>query len=280
MKTKQVKKMKEPFRRYCYWIAEREKIRLAKERGEPKPWTDDEILQSYRFCNVRRMDDKVSQWLVKNWYKPNYSHKNMLLACALARFINKPESLAIIGFPKNWSPSTIKHKLRKHRDAGNTVFNGAYMVRGNEGEDKIECVVDYYVTPLKKVKVSTRFMKDAWETVSDCFGFGSFMAGQVVADLRWATEGAWVDRLYWAPMGPGSARGMNRIHGRDLEFPLKQEQFLDELLGLTDKAQQELPESLTNRLEMIDWQNCLCEFDKMERTLWEGRRPKARYQGV
>ena len=50
-----------PLNRLVYFITEREAIRLKKEAGEPKPWTSDPILQQYRFCNVRRMDDKVSK---------------------------------------------------------------------------------------------------------------------------------------------------------------------------------------------------------------------------
>jgi len=80
MKIEQVKKL-DVQERWLYWIKEREKIRLAKDAGDSKPWTDDVILQSYRFCNVRRMDDKVSQWLLNNWYKPYRGHPHMLKAC-------------------------------------------------------------------------------------------------------------------------------------------------------------------------------------------------------
>ena len=34
-----------------YWIRERESIRLLKEGGKSKPYTSDEILRDYRFCN-------------------------------------------------------------------------------------------------------------------------------------------------------------------------------------------------------------------------------------
>ena len=107
MKIEAVKKLSVSSR-LLYWIQEREKVRQLKEAGAPKPWTDDEVLQRYRFCNVRRMDDKVSRWLFENWYQPNFDHPNMLLACALARFINLPASLEVIGFPTQWRPDKIK----------------------------------------------------------------------------------------------------------------------------------------------------------------------------
>jgi hypothetical protein len=87
-----------PLERMAYWIEEREAIRLKREAGESKPWTQDPILLGYRFCNVRRMDDRVSRWLLENWYQPYLDHPSMLVNVALARFINNPPILQEIGF--------------------------------------------------------------------------------------------------------------------------------------------------------------------------------------
>lgn len=40
------------------WIGEREVVRLRREAGEPKPWTDDPILRECSFCNVRREEGR------------------------------------------------------------------------------------------------------------------------------------------------------------------------------------------------------------------------------
>ena len=40
--------------RYFYWQEERESIRRKKENGLPAPWTDDPILQEFKFCQVYR----------------------------------------------------------------------------------------------------------------------------------------------------------------------------------------------------------------------------------
>ena len=267
------------FERFCYFIKERESIRLKRLAGEEPPWTDDWILQTYRFTNVRRMDDKVSQWLLKNWYEPNFDHPNMLVAVCIARFINKIETLDHLGFVKNFKPSVLKLRLRGYRDKGNTVFGAAYIVGGMEGADKISSVVDYFLKDVVALKfVSTSLMELAHQSLSNCYGLGSFMSGQVVADLRWAVTGNWRDRLCWAPMGPGSKRGMNRLHERQINYNLKQPEFETELLELRDNAVNNLPESITSRMEAIDWQNCCCEFDKMIRRLNGEGRPKQLYK--
>lgn len=277
MKIADVQKLS-MFDRLAYWIQEREKIRLAKEQGLPKPWTDDEILQSYRFCNVRRMDDKVSQWLFNNWYDQYFDHYNILPAVALARFINKPETLEKIGFPQIWKPKVIKDRVRKMQANGDVVFNAAYMVRGSDGTDKIESVVDYFCSPLVGKDFPRGSMKELHGWVLSHFGFGSFMAGQVAADLRHACDGEFADKDTWAAIGPGSRRGMNRLLGRDLKSPMKQDEFDEQLVVVMYGLGGVLPYELTERLEAIDYQNCLCELDKVCRCL-DGGRAKQKYNG-
>lgn len=250
------------------------------------PWTLDTILREYRFCNVRRMDDKVSKWLMENWYKPYFNHPNMLYAVALARFFNLPSSLELItelvfrSQPPDWT--AIKQVLRERKAAGYTVFNGAYMVRGNGGPDKIGLVVDSYVKPLANVCWASDSMQNTHKAINASFGMGSFMAGQVVADLRHAMSGPWSDRNDWAPAGPGSMRGMNRQLGYPpfiLSKSIKPEQFLANLTTMKNMLVSALPQEITRRLEMHDYQNCLCELDKYERALWDEGRPKQLYRG-
>lgn len=283
----------EPIQRLEHWIIEREKIRLARKKNQKRPWTSDPILQNYRFCNVRRMDDKVSMWLLKNWYEPHFNHPLMLPAVALARFVNNPESLALITeivFSDVWRPHEIGEALRAYRDEGGTVFNGAYMVRGNDGQDKISSVLDFYVNSLFVAHghdpghhLTRSSMEKTHANINACYGFGSFMAGQIVADLRWAVEGTWADRHTWAPIGPGSKRGMNRLLKQDLNAKLSQEVFLDALTELRISLKHSLRSSLSpgwlSKLECHDYQNCLCEFDKYERVLWGEGKPKQKYNG-
>lgn len=300
MLTDKVKKLP-PLQRLVYWIKEREKVRLLKESRAEKPWTDDQILQSFRFCNVRRMDDKVSKWLLQNWYKPQKDHPNMLAAVALARFINKPDSLKMLTqflfhVPKpDWK--AIKNELQEIKANGETVFSGAYMVRGNSKKykDKIDVVVEEYVRPLWDAHVQhpTEYINGGlmWLThaaITTRYGFGSFMAGQIVADLRWAVSGDWDDRKTWAPMGPGSARGLARLTtpvgkawGPTNKLYLKRQDVWKEDFKrhVLDRVPSFLPGDLAKRLEAMDYQNCLCEFDKYERALWGEGTPKQRYPG-
>lgn len=263
--------------RLLYWIRERESIRKQRESGKPYPWTDDTILQTYRFCNVRRMDDTVSKWLFDNWYNPHFDDRNMVTAVALARFLNNIPTLEYLKYPFTYSPVDVVRRLRKRRDEGHNTFAAAYVVRGNDGEDKIDSVVNYYVAAARRDHspwLDTSSMENSVTGLKECFGFGSFMAGQVVADLRWAIKGTWADRMSWAAKGPGSARGINRLLLKPLNKPMTQEQFMVGLNFVMKICKKRLTTSITARLEAHDYQSCLCEYDKYSRTLIDERRPK------
>lgn len=279
-KVKSVNEMT-PRQVFVYWIQEREKIRNAKLFGEPKPWTDDPILQKYRFCNVVRMNDKVSEWIWYNWYNPHFDHKNMPIAATIARHFNNIEALDLIGFPESVNLARMYGQLRKRKDQGLTVFNGAYIIRGNSGRDKIDSVLFYTVGPMLKnrPKIYRNSMEDTHKVFMEYKDIGSFMAGQIVADLRWAMKGSWSDRMSWAPLGPGSKRGMNRLLGRDLDAPLSQEEFTEELRELISYTSLKLGTVLTERMEAMDFQNCCCEFDKYMRALSGEGKPKQNYPG-
>jgi hypothetical protein len=54
--------IREELDRYLYWQVERENIRIQKEVSKlPPPWTDDSILQQYKFCQVFREEDRTTK---------------------------------------------------------------------------------------------------------------------------------------------------------------------------------------------------------------------------
>ena len=58
-------KLDDPVKSFFEFCKERENIRLKRERGEPGPWTTDEVFQNGRFLNVFREDDRGTIALFK-----------------------------------------------------------------------------------------------------------------------------------------------------------------------------------------------------------------------
>src|SRR5260370_3644717 len=53
------------FETYWRFAAERQEI-FFRRLSQPPPWTQDPILQSYKFTNAYRASDRVSQFLMRN----------------------------------------------------------------------------------------------------------------------------------------------------------------------------------------------------------------------
>jgi hypothetical protein len=279
---------KKQFELLMYWMQERENIRQLKEADRPKPWTEDAILRDHRWCNVRRMDDKVSQWLLEEWYNPKAGMQVLIGAAGLARLFNWPDTLAHItdGKPfarRHWDMRELKDKLHRYERAGNKVFTGAYIINGARGGSKIDQVIDNVSFMWNGQALIDR---TSWRVTHSNFvgmpGIGSFMAGQIVADLLHVVPD-WepADRATWAPIGPGSMRGMNRLLGYSYLQRMSQEEFAAhlELLIVQLKKFKRL-DSITSRLEAMDYQNCLCEFDKYVRLQNEEGTVRSKYPGL
>lgn len=275
------------------WAIERESIRLRKEAGEPPPWTKDKILQTYRFTNLRRKDDRVSRWLLRNVLTP---HQNVYLPSflaftALCRWVNWPPTIQLILDADLWPVEKPNwRKIGKLIDSvakTNKAWTGAYMVRADtvtnmpKGQYVAEKVVG---EPFNKGMVDLlgslplRHRQITHGVVNNFYGWGSFMAGQIVDDWTWTyVLSKPYDDATWAPPGPGSRRGFNRLKKRALTTSVDEFEFCQTLQDLRGKIIDELGHEYDD-LSAADVQNCLCEFDKYERArLGEGR-PRSMYQ--
>ncbi len=276
------------------FIQERHTIFTRRLAGQAKPWTKDPILQSYRFCNIYRENDTVTQWIAVNWREPFYSDPDLWFAMVVARLINWPESLAAIKMFKagkvSWDPGQFAKALCRRKDAGEKVFTGAYMIHAgpDAGMGKAGYLADQVLTPMWALRKDIR--PESWDTLESfharlmsCKDMGSFMAGQVVADTKYSaclSKEHTTDWWTWAAMGPGSARGLNRVLGRDVKGTWLQDAWLAKLQLLAAEIAPMLEKSGMPRLHNQDLQNCLCEFDKYERVrLGEGR-PRSLYDGA
>lgn len=275
---------------FFYWIIERERARYGHDNKLQKPWTQDKILQQYRFCNVSRAHDTVSVWINDNWMVPFDRHQDIVFAICLARLFNRISTLELIGYPDftniyfdEWKEATRK-KLKGYRDAGNKIWTGAYLVSTNgHSMDKVDYILDkvlsqiYYSTNETYLRLSSKTLKNFHTQLMRFDGMGSFMAGQVVADLKY-TSGFRdaLDWYTWAAIGPGSKRGLNRYYGKELTKSINTDQFLKQI-GM---VQLQVRKITGLELHAQDIQNCFCEFDKYCRTKNNEGKPRSTYRGT
>lgn len=273
----------------------RHAIYLKRAEGAPKPWTRDPILQSYRFCNVYRELDTVTVWIRENIRAPYADHSNLWFMLAMARQINWPDTLQEIMDEGAWPRARYDwervRKIMLARQArGDQLYTGAYMLNahGTKPDDPKDKA--FFTTKLVLDSVwqnrniigtafQERFMREAWSSLLPHHGWGPFTAYEVVCDARHTRYGErWCDINAWANPGPGAKRGLNRLAGRPLKFPVKEAQAVEEMRHLLSVIGPKWPHKPA--LELREIEHSLCEFDKYERVrLGEGR-PRSTYPGV
>lgn len=261
----------------AFWINERYSILQKRRAGEPKPWTTDKIFRSVRFCNVHREDDRVTQWIRDHWRNDNWYHDNLTEAMVLARMVNRPESLDAIGYPSPWEPSFIKDVLKRLPPP---IFGNAYIITTcGKSMDKVDYVVDWVCDEVHKRKFKWNKGDTLWTAHSKLMnvdGLGSFLAAQVVADLKNTTYHPLSyapDWHSWSAHGPGSLKGLSYYHGTHIS-PYAYEWAIR-------KAYEEVKPLINPEIppiHMQDFQNCLCEFSKYCRVR-DGGRAKNGYPG-
>lgn len=82
---------KKPLDRFFAYARERHGVYLRRTAGAARPWTDEPILQQYRFTNVFRELDKTTAWYRQHVREPLDGRPEVLLATVLFRMLNRIE---------------------------------------------------------------------------------------------------------------------------------------------------------------------------------------------
>src|SRR5262249_50552127 len=156
---------------------------------------------------------------------PHSTDPDLWFALTVARFVNWPATLAELGYPVPWNPQHFLQVLSDRKRRNEKVFTSAYMIHASKQGCKAVHLATDVLTPLWEARQSLRSivhgsLADAHQRLTQHYGFGSFMAGQVIADLKYVQPlRAAPDWSTWACPGPGSKRGLNRVLGRPVNAP-------------------------------------------------------------
>lgn len=273
-----------------HWVREREKARIKKEAGEAPPYTDDPIIGKYRFCNVRREDDRGTVWIHNHIRTPYAGHPLLWLMLCIARQINWPDTLQELitsdAWPSNegFKPSMMTEAMNARKARGDKVYTGAYMISApsKKGADKQAYIAETVIGALWRrynqfgafKRWDDATLRGTHQRIMESNGWGFFMAYQAVVDMRFTAllENA-TDRRTWAAAGPGTIRGLNRIYGRPVDFNLAQDAALHEMRKIDELAELETGVMM----DFSDVPNILCETDKYLRVKNGEGEPRALY---
>jgi DNA polymerase I-like protein with 3'-5' exonuclease and polymerase domains len=259
-----------------YWIEEREKVRVAKEAGEPPPWSEDSIFQRERFCNVERERDRITVWIRENWRDPYRENPDCWFLMAVARLGgNDPRVLEEITPPLPWDKARYLAEMAA-KDLKVGVRGYRTWISRIPGQPTHEHLAANLFDPLWKNARQIRprpgdTCRAFYRRLIAFDGLGSFLGAQIVADAKFVTplSGA-LDWWSFVASGPGSRRGLNVVCGRDPEASWTDETWHATFEQWSTAIAPRL-EALGLRLSAQDRQNVLCEVSKYHRAKTTGR---------
>tara|TARA_R110002020_G_scaffold75827_5_gene192648 strand:+ start:4160 stop:4993 length:834 start_codon:yes stop_codon:yes gene_type:complete len=268
----------ESVERFFYWINERIRIQEHKDQGDAWPWTDDPILQEYKFTNAFRERDRTTVWFRKRIRDPLRMQPEVYMATVIFRWFNliqTGETLLRHNLHIDWDPEKAYDVITPQ----DKWITGAYMIKSPTSMNKVRGICKTITTLWDDRQ---RFLdRCPWETLEGMSRFlegypflGPFLAYELTTDLRHTFVGFRAsDILTWANAGPGAMRGLNRIHGRDLDYTSKKHDWCSEMRELLTLSW--MKHSLDFELREIE--HSLCEFDKYERVRLKQGAPRSKY---
>lgn len=274
-----MKKRQEVFDLYWYFACERQNIFWKKINGDPAPWTHDKILQEYKFCNSYRVNDRVSQYLLKNviYNGNNYNYEDMLFRIILFKLFNKESTWELLSknfgdiLLKNFNTKKYSIVLENAISNGTKIYNDAYISCANKAfgydrkHDNHLALLDkmFNIDKMQDKIIKCNTMQDAFNIIKGYPLIGNFMAYQLVTDINYSAFVNWKENEFTVA-GPGSLRGIKKCFID--KGTMTNEDIIKYMYMHQDEEFKRLNlnfKKIGNRpLQLIDCQNIFCELDK------------------
>ena len=256
-------------------LVEREAIFIRKELlKQSKPYTNDHVLATYRFCNVHRCLDKTFVLLSRlnicnaglrvmlRWMASNPMLDHILTV------LNEPRCAQYSQWCFAWQHAEhfgepqplIDLILKAYRYQNIPLVSGSFIVKryGNDAKqlhDYYDCgnafMAKLTAGQITSTKQAVKYFKDNAPWCAD------FTAYCIVSDFIYTNPDSFTDLYSWTAFGPGAFRGINDI------IPTTRANYLDHLRSLRIEWEQRallLEQDLCLRVNMdLEDISQLCE---------------------
>lgn len=248
--------------------------------GEPGPWTTNPILSNYRFTNVFRAADRVSQYLIAEvQYRPDRSQApaEIFFRTLLFKLFNKIDTwewiereLGAVSY-QSADLDELDRVLESASRLG-PIYSAAYIMpppqlghkRKHTNHLALLQMMMFDGLPSKIERASS--LREVFELLLSYPGLGPFLAFQFTIDLNYSSLIDF-DEDEFVVAGPGAMDGISKcfsdigvrsasdvifemVQAQDVEFSLRNLPFH----GLFGR-----------KLKPIDCQNLFCEISKYAR---------------
>lgn len=267
----------------AYWrfAAERQAIFFRRLHGDSYPWTDDEILKTYKFTNAYRASDRVSQYLIRNViYSGSTLTHEVFFRTILFKLFNKIETWELLksefGIPTytEFRLEEYDRVLTRAMEKSQAIYSAAYIMPSGsrkKGSTKKHQSHLQLLTQMMEDNVPERIkeassMRDAFSILVSYPMIGDFLAYQYITDINYSEICNFKETEFVVP-GPGAIDGISKcfsslggLSETDIIKLVTDRQSLEfERLGI------KFQDLWGRKLKLIDCQNLFCEISKYSR---------------
>jgi len=261
--------------------AERQAAYQRRVAGRPGPWTQDPILSTFKFCNVYRAADRVSQYMIRDVCYASEASKpeDRLFQITVFRTFSKPEMWHTVRAFLGGQPPTIDDlaggafgaALEHARTTLGGLYTGAFILCATDAYGQklkhlnhIELFRHMFLTAdLGERMLESTSLRQVYDMLHEFPLMGDFMSYQTAIDLNYGELINFSENEFTQP-GPGALRGIKKAF-EDLgdfkpheviQWMVDNQQHHFDRLGLPFSGLWGRP------LHAIDCQGLFCELDK------------------
>jgi hypothetical protein len=265
-----------------YWRFAAERLAMFYRRlSDPVgPWTNDPILETYRFTNAYRASDRVSQYLIREvQYRKDRSQEpaEVFFRTILFKLFNKIETWEALESdhgPLSWRSvdlNKIDNTLTRQWTGGATVYSAAYIMANPPfGHQRKHSNHLALLHKMMDDRLPDRLrqapdLQTVYERLLSYSGLGRFLAFQYAIDLNYSSLLDF-DESDFVVAGPGALDGISKCFASTGMTPE------ETIRWVTDRQESEFASRglsfrglFGRRLQPIDCQNLFCEISKYTR---------------
>lgn len=271
---------KDIYELYWYFASERQGSFERRVAGRPWPWTADPIIQEYKFCNVYRAADRVSQYMIRDvcYHDEECTVEDRLFQILAFRTFSKIETWRnihrLLGhFPTldDLGSGSLTRALEDTKQQNGGLYTGAFIL----------CAADAYGRSLKHLNhielfrhmflqdslgeriLEAKALLEIYDLLHRYPLMGDFMSYQIAIDFNYSELVNFSENEFTQP-GPGAIRGIKKC------FESLGDYTPNEIIPWMVEHQEEEFSRLDlpfnglwgRRLHAIDCQGLFCETDK------------------
>jgi hypothetical protein len=265
-----------------YWLFAHKRHQAFENRvaGLPAPWTDDPILQTYKFCNTFRAADRVSQYLIRHvaYNDDDSTPADRVFQIVAFRTFSKIATWDRLNELLGRAPrlddlvdGSFEHALTTIKSQYGGLYTGAFILcatdafgRQQKHLNHVELFRHMFVShSLGERVLETASLRELYELLHEFPLMGDFMSYQIAIDLNYSALVDFSENDFTQP-GPGAVRGLKKVFldlngykpAEAIMWMVENQQTEFERLGLPFTG-------LWGRaIHAIDAQNLFCETDK------------------